>query len=147
MTIDEYNQQWDRLSPVMLALLMRVIEGLEAKGLKQMIDAPMQAGDDEYRFQTLIGRDGKFVCELRFTLHDGANHDSEGYGISLSRTGPDALLMGGWYPAQYSPDAFVDDPSVILDRLETFPIDEFVLSTMKSIEGLEKCHPGIFDQQ
>lgn len=145
MTVDEYNCTWDRVSPIMLALLQQVISGLEVNGLSQMVNAPTQAGDDEFRLQTILGRDDTFVCELRFTLHDGANHGSEGYGISLSRTGPEALLMGGWYPAQYGPHAFVADPQVILERLANFPVDEFVLSTLQSIAGLEKCHPGIFD--
>lgn len=145
MTIDEYHQTWDRVSPIMRALLVQVVEGLEANGLNQMIDEPMQAGDDEYRLQTILGRGDTFVCELRFTLHDGANHGSDGYGISLSRTGPESVLMGGWYPGNYTPEGFVQDPEVILGRLESFPVDEFVLGTLRSLEGAAKCHPELFE--
>lgn len=124
---DRYNEFWNRAQPLMRAKLTLIRSGL-AERITNRLGEIYEGGDEECRLSLDVFSDSLCIISLDFTLLDATVNGEKpgGFGISLSVTGYAALALGGYMPKAYTPEAFTDDVSEIVDRIEVLDTDAFV---------------------
>ncbi len=114
-----YLAFWDGARPLMAAKLESIRIGLAGK-TDHRIGEVTAGGDEEYRLSVdLFRTDGLCVLNLDFTLLDAAVNGGEPgeVGISLSITGYESLVLGGYTPFVYSREMFTADVDEIAERI------------------------------
>jgi len=125
MDADRYLPVWARLEPIMRAKLLAIGEQLVIQMGLDPLQPPLEAGDEELRLDLNLNRAGTLIAGLEFTLFDGDVQDDEGFGLGIGCFGPDAEVLGGWYPGRYTEMAFTWDVEELLKRLEDeCPVEE-----------------------
>ncbi|GBG14602.1 transaldolase [Novimethylophilus kurashikiensis] len=131
MDLETYRKYWHAVSPRMLELMAALhaalADILPDEGLS--ITKPiLMTNADEWSVSMDIKQNSSdaSILGLDFKLLDGDIQDGDGgCGIALTLTGYTGLLMGGYYPGNYTPEAFTDDEAVLLERVEGLPLDRF----------------------
>ncbi|MGV7240884.1 hypothetical protein [Caballeronia sp. M23-90] len=124
---NNYTKVWSQVQPLMRAKLTLIRSGL-AERIPNRLGEIYEGGDEESRLSLDIFSDSLCIISLDFTLLDATvnGEESNGFGISLSVTGYAALALGGYMPKAYTPEAFTDDVSEIVDRIEALDTEAFV---------------------
>jgi hypothetical protein len=125
---DEYEEVWREVRPLMKAKLERIKISLSER-IPHRASEIYEGGDEESRLSLDVFRSDSFrVVSLDFTLRDATVNDEKlsGFGISLSIAGYAALTLGGYTLKAYTSEAFTDDVSEIVGRIEALDTADFV---------------------
>lgn len=142
MEADRYLPVWNQLSPMMRSKLLAIGAALVAELDLDPLSAPMQAGDEEFRWDLNLTREGTLIAALEFTLFDGDVQDGEGFGLGLGLFGSEAQVLGGWYPGRYTDEAFTWDVDSLLRQLEQeCQVDETATGLARMLRKFEDRHP------
>lgn len=129
MELQAYQPYWDALYPTMkakmaelYALVSSVLpDGFTASEPVDMLDA------DEFGISLDIRHvsNEAVALALDFKVLDSDMHGGdEGVGVALSFTGYGGLVMGGYYPGNYTPEAFTTDMDLLQQRVSAVPIQQ-----------------------
>ncbi|MBC8741895.1 hypothetical protein F6X40_35695 [Paraburkholderia sp. UCT31] len=130
MDLAGYNVFWNEAQPAMTAKL-ETLSALLRESTSLNVSKAYEAGDEEFRMVVdLTDSRGVTVLSIEFTLGDSDVRDSStsdgeaGVSVSMSLTGFGALVLGGYYPFNYSDEAFTSDVSEMLSRIEALDCAE-----------------------
>lgn len=141
MQAEQYTPVWTRIEPLIRAKLVAIAGLVVANGGFDPVEPPTQAGDEEFRLDAVLRRDGDLVGALEFTLYDGDVHGAEGFGIGLGLFGAEAEVLAGWYPNRYTDEAFTWDVDRIVGLIEhEFSEDDVALAVLDSLKDLAARH-------
>lgn len=128
MELNTYQTYWDALQSAirekMGALHARLVDELP-EGIA-VTDVAVDTDTDEFciRMDVVHAASNITVMGLDFKLLDADEHGGdEGVGVALAVVGYAGLAMGGYYPANYTPEAFTTDLDNLKYRVASTPVE------------------------
>lgn len=140
MNLDQYQPYWNEVSEPMLAKMRELHEKLcTLLPAKFTLSAPVECTDaDEFYISMDIRNEAVepyAVIGLDFKLTDGDMRGGDGLGILLDLTGYSGLVMGGYAPANYTPDVFTTDVPELVRRVDDLPVDKLAAYCIEALEN------------
>lgn len=124
MDSTKYLPFWNHAAPLMRAKLALLIEKLLGQ-TEYTLSEIYEAGDEEFKLCLDLQRGDISVLSIEFVLLDAdVNGGEDGVGVKLDLSGYGALVLGGYAPYNYTPDAFTSDMAEVADRINQLDVGE-----------------------
>lgn len=129
----QYVEVWAAVKPAMQAKLASIANALSEclpRGLN--VDAPfVDEACDEFKVVLNVKQADTTVLGMDFTLVDaGMRDDEEGVNVSLPIIGPGGLVLGGYYPLNWTSEVWTSDVDEIERRVAALDVGSFVAMIM-----------------
>lgn len=120
----QYQPFWNHAAPLMRAKLALLIEKLLGQ-TEYTLSEIYEGGDEEFKLCLDLQRGDITALSIEFVLLDAdVNGGGDGVGVKLDLSGYGGLVLGGYAPFNYTPDAFTSDMAEIAERINQLDVGE-----------------------
>ena len=147
MDSTKYLPFWNHAAPLMRAKLALLIEKLLGQ-TEYTLSEIYEGGDEEFKLCLDLQRGDITVLSIEFVLLDAdVNGGEDGVGVKLDLSGYGALVLGGYAPYNYTPNAFTSDMDEVADRINQLDVGELAFhilnDTLNDTRLLKELEPAL----